>query len=100
DREMAQVKQQLALLTREVAEIRQQLARAPGSALGAEKMPDPQTDPDARREAERAEQQRMASTESAFRSEKEDLRWSQGAVASVRAALGEADESLRNQVSS
>jgi hypothetical protein len=100
DDETTSLKQQLALLRREVAEIRQQLVRMPGAALSAEAGPDPRTDPAARLEAERVEQQRIASTEAAFRSEKEDSRWSQGTVASVRAALGEADESLRNQVSS
>jgi hypothetical protein len=100
DDEMAQTKQQFALLRREVAEIRQQLARMPGSAPSAEAALDPRSDPNARLEAERVEQQRIASTEAAFRSENEDARWSQGTVASVRAAFGEADESLRNQVSS
>jgi hypothetical protein len=100
DDEMAQMKQQVALLSREVAEIRRQLARMPGSALNVETAPDPRTDPNARLEAERVEQQRITSTETAFRNEKEDARWSQGTVAAVRAALGEAGESLRNQVSS
>ncbi len=98
--ETTSLKQQVVLLRREVAEIRQQLGRMPGAAPSAEAAPDPRTDPAARLEAERAEQQRIASTEAAFRGEKEDPRWSRGTVASVRAAFGEADESLRNQVSS
>jgi hypothetical protein len=98
--ELAKTKQQLALLRREVAEIRQQVARMPGSTLSVETAPDPRSDPTARLEAERVEQQRIASTEAAFRSEKEDARWSQGTVAALRAAFEQAGESLRNQVSS
>jgi hypothetical protein len=100
DGEMPQLRQQLALLKREVAEIRQQLTRLPGAALSTEPTPDPRTDPNARLEAERVEQQRIASTDAAFRGEKEDARWSQGTVSAVRAALGEVDESFRNQVRS
>ena len=100
DGETTSLKQQVALLRREVAEIRQQMVRMPGAALSAEAGPNPRTDPTARLEAEHVEQQRIASTEAAFRGEKEDSRWSQGTVASVRAALGEAEESLRNQVRS
>jgi hypothetical protein len=62
DGEVPQLKQQLALLKREVAEIRQQLARMPGAALSAQAAPDPRTDPTARLEAEQVEQQRIAST--------------------------------------
>jgi hypothetical protein len=98
--ETTSLKQQVMLLRREVAEIRQQLLRMPGAALSAEAAPNPRTDPVARVEAEQLERQRIASTEAAFRGEKEDARWSRGTVASVRAAFGEADESLRNQVSS
>jgi hypothetical protein len=43
---------------------------------------------------------RVASSESAFRSEHEDARWNQGAVAAIRAALAESDETIRNQVRS
>jgi hypothetical protein len=100
DDETISLKQQVALLRREVAEIRQHLVRMPGAALGAEAAPDPRTDPNARLEAERLEQQRIAAAEAVFRGEKEDSRWSRGTVASVRAAFGEADESMRNQVSS
>lgn len=98
--ETTSLKQQVALLRREVAEIRQQLLRMPGAALSAETVPNPRTDPTARLEAEQVERQRIASTEAAFRDEKEDPRWSQGTVASVRAAFGEADEPLRNRVNS
>jgi hypothetical protein len=98
--ETTSLKQQVALLRREVSEIRQQLARMPASAPSAETAPDPRSDPTARLEAERVEQQRIASTEAAFRNEKEDPRWSQGTAASLRAAFGQAGESLRNQVSS
>jgi hypothetical protein len=98
--ETTSLKQQVVLLRREIAEIRQQLLRMPGAPLSAETSPNPRTDPAARLEAERAEQQRLASTEAAFRGEKEDARWSQGSLASVRAAFAEADGSLRGQVSS
>jgi hypothetical protein len=98
--ETTSLKQQVMLLRREIAEIRQQLLRMPGAALSAEAAPNPRTDPVARLEAERAEQQHIASTEAAFRGEKEDTRWSQGTLASVHAAFAEADGSLRNQVSS
>ncbi len=97
DDETTSLKQQVAMLRREVAEIRQQLARVPGASISVETPLDPHTDPAARAEAE---QQRIATTEAAFRSEKEDARWSQGTVASVRAAFGQADEALRNRVSS
>jgi hypothetical protein len=100
DDDMVQIKQQIALLRREVADIRQQLARAPGTARIAEVVPDPRRDPNARAEAERAERLRVASSESAFRSEHEDARWNQGAVAAIRAALAESDETIRNQVRS
>lgn len=100
DDDMAQVKQQIALLRREVADIRQQLARAPSIARSTQATPDPRRDPNARAEAERAERLRVVASESAFRSEREDARWSQGTVATVRAALADSDESIRNQVRS
>jgi hypothetical protein len=96
--EAPSLSQQVAVLRRDVAEIRQQLARTPGAAPSAAPAPDPRTDPVARLDAERAEQQRIAATESAFRGEKEDPRWSRDTTASVRAALGATDESFRNQV--
>lgn len=99
DDETTSLKQQVALLRREVAEIRQQLARMPGAAETAEASANPRTDPAARAEAERVERQRIASTETAFRSEKEDAGWSRGTVTAIRAALGEADETLRSRVS-
>jgi hypothetical protein len=98
--ETTSLKQQVVLLRREVGEIRQQLARMPGAAPSTDAAPDPRTDPAARLEVERAERQRIAAAEATFRDEKDDSRWSQGTTASVRAAFAEADESLRNQLSS
>jgi hypothetical protein len=97
--ETTSLKQQVAILRREVVDIRQQLMRMPGAAATAEVSPNPRTDPAARAKAERVEQQRIAATEAAFRSENEDARWSQGSVIAIRAALKDADEALRNRVS-
>lgn len=60
----------------------------------------PKRDPLARIEAERIERMRNASTESAFRNEKDDAHWSSDAVSQVRAALDQADPALRGQVRS
>jgi hypothetical protein len=66
----------------------------------ATSQPNPRTDPVAQEQARQTERLRIASTEAAFRNEQGDARWSQGAAASVRAALAQADESMRNQVRS
>jgi hypothetical protein len=98
--DLTQLRQQVALLRREVADVRQQLARMPAGTLVADTTPDPRTDANARAEAERADQLRLASTESAFRREENDMRWSRDTTASVRSALSGVDEALRNQVRS
>jgi hypothetical protein len=90
------LEQQVAALRREVAEIRRQIAGTPGAGT----LPNPHTDPEARLEAERAELLRMASTESTFRREDVDARWSQSTIAAVRAALADAKDPLRNAVRS
>jgi len=94
------LRQQVAQLQRDVASIRQQLARSPTMAAAADTGPDPRVDAGARMEADRVERMRIASSETAFQNEPRDNRWSQGATANVRAALGEIDESVRNQVRS
>jgi hypothetical protein len=92
---------EVAQLRHEVSDLRQQVARGPNAAPpAAAAAPADRSDPQARAEAARSEQQRIASSEQAFRSQPVDARWSQGATASVRAALGDVDEGLRNQVRS
>ena len=92
---------EVAQLRHEVSDLRLQVARGPNAAPPATAAtPADRSDPQTRAEAARAEQQRLASSEQAFRSQQVDARWSQGATASVRAALGEVDEGLRNQVRS
>ena len=96
--ELGQMKQQIALLRREVADIRQQLSGLPGAVHSTELAPNPRTDSSARLEAARTEQMRMASSESTFRNERQDARWSQTATADVRSALAEVDDAVRSQV--
>lgn len=98
--ELALVQQQLALLRHDVADLRQQLEGLVRTVRPTQAVADPRRDPQARVEAEQVERQRIVSAESAFRSEREDLRWSQGAAASVRDLLASADEPLRSQVRS
>jgi hypothetical protein len=100
DRDLEQLRLQIALLHRDVAEIRLQLARPSSAARQIEAVPDPRVDPEARAQVEQLRLLRVARIESTFRREEYDARWSQGANASVRAALAEVDESLRNQVRS
>jgi hypothetical protein len=97
---LPELRQEVALLRREVADVRQQLARLPGAATGAEIPANPRTDPDARLEAQRQEALRIASSESAFRSEQNDARWSREATANVRAAFAQADDTVSTQVRS
>lgn len=97
---LASLKQQVAMLRRDVDALRLQLAGAPSSTRPADLVADPRSDPQARFEAEQVERQRVASAESAFRSEREDLRWSLGAAANMRALLAAADEPVRSQVRS
>lgn len=97
---LPELRQEVALLRREVAEIRQLLARQPGVAASAEIPANPRTDPDARLEAQRQETLRIASSESAFRAEQNDTRWSREAAANVRAAFAQADDTVSTQVRS
>jgi hypothetical protein len=99
--ELPQLRQQIEVLRREVASLRAQVARIPGAVRVAEpEVAHPQVDAQSRAEAEREDRLRLAAAEQAFRSEQRDPRWSQGATATVRAALGELDDTLRNQVRS
>ncbi len=97
---LPELRQEVTLLRREVADIRQQLARQPGLAAGAEIAANPRTDPDARLEAQRQEALRIASSESAFRGEQNDARWSREAAANVRAAFAQADDTVSTQLRS
>lgn len=91
---------QVALLRREVADLRVQVAHLPGARQAEADGPRRLPSPEANAEAEQAERMRMASSESAFRNEPEDTRWSRGAVESVRGVFlqGEAGQrdDLRN----
>jgi hypothetical protein len=100
DAGLAELRQQVALLRREVADLRGKVSHLPGMDDVAARQPDSRTDPVALEDARQTERLRIASTESAFRSEQSDARWSQGATASVQAALAQADESMRSQVRS
>jgi hypothetical protein len=99
---VARLSREVAQLHREVSDLRQQMARggpaAPTQAAVA--APDARSDPEARAEAARTERLRIASSEQSFRNQQVDARWSQGATASVRSALADVDEGLRNQVRS
>ncbi len=98
--EFAQMRQQIAFLRREVADLRAQVSRLPGNPHTAEAEAAARRDPEARAEAEREERLRAAATEQAFRNEQRDPRWSPGTSASIRSALADLDESVRNQVRS
>jgi len=97
---LAELRQQVLLLRREVADLRGKVSRLPGMDDAAASQPNPRTDAVALEQARQTERQRIASTEAAFRNEQSDARWSQGAAASVQAALAQADESMRSQVRS
>ena len=97
---VTRLSREVAQLHREVSDLRQQFARGGVTTAAAPSGPDPRANPEARAEAAQAERLRVASTEQAFRNQQVDARWSQGATASVRAALGEVDEELRSQVRS
>ncbi len=97
---LADLRQQVQLLRREVADLRGKVSRLPGMNDAEPHPPDPRSDSVAMEQARQAERLRIASTEAAFRNEQSDARWSQGAAASVQAALAQADESMRSQVRS
>ena len=98
--EMVQVRQQLAELHREIAELRKQLLSPRDTVKAADSGPDPRHDPAARAEADRVEQGRVAVSETAFRTEGLDARWSQSTAAAMRAALSVSDETVRDHVRS
>lgn len=100
DTGLADLRQQVQLLRREVADLRGKVSRLPGVADTEPHQSDPRSDSVAMEQARQAERLRVASAETAFRNQADDPRWSQGAAASVRAALGQANDSMRNQVRS
>jgi len=97
--EVTQLAAQIALLRAEVADLRRNL---PSTSAAQRPAPDVtrdwRSDPDARDEVQAAERARVVSAEAAFRREDVDARWSQQAVAEVRAGLAEAHPSIRNAV--
>ena len=88
------LKDQVAQLRRELADLRRIVARLPSAAAVADEGPDPRRDPIARAEAERAQQQRLANAEAAFRRETYDPRASQAQADSVRAGLRAGSEAI------
>ena len=95
--EVTQLAAQIALLRAEVADLRRNLPRT-SAAPAPDVARDWRSDPDARDEVQAAERARVVSAEAAFRREDVDARWSQQAVAEVRAGLAEAHPSIRNAV--
>jgi len=91
---------QVVALRREVQELRQQVARWPGAAAVAQDARSLRSDPQARAEMERAEQNRVATSEAAFQNEVRQPQWSQRTAQDVRATLAEADPALRHLVRS
>jgi hypothetical protein len=91
---------QVVALRREVQELRQQVARWPGAAAVAQDTRSLRSDPQARAEMERAEQNRVATSEAAFQNEVRQPQWSQRTAQDVRATLAEADPALRHLVRS
>jgi hypothetical protein len=94
------LKDQVAQLRRELADLRRIVARLPSAAAVADEGPDPRRDPTARAEAERAQQQRLAIAEAAFRREPYDLRASQTQADSVRAGLRQGSEAIAGHLGS
>lgn len=98
--ELAQLRLQVAELQHEVTLIRRQLARLPTATQADASAVQTPRGAEARAEAEQTERLRIASTESAFRNETIDPRWSQGSTAAVRAALSMFSESVSPHVRS
>lgn len=97
---LADLMQQVQLLRREVADLRLKVSRLPGVTDAEPHPPDPRSDSVALEQYRQVERLRVASAETAFRNQADDPRWSQSAAASVRTALGQAHDSMRNQVRS
>lgn len=100
DASVADLRQEVVLLRREVADLREQVMRLPGSSSAEADKPNPRTDPVAKQEAQQAEALRVASSETAFQSEHNDPRWSQATATALQTTIGQVDASLRNQVRS
>jgi len=94
------LKDQVAQLRRELADLRRIVAPSPSATAVAAEGPDPRTDPNARVEAERAAQQRLASAEVAFRRETTDPRADQSQADSVRSSLREGSEAIGKHLGS
>ena len=93
------LKDQVAQLRRELADLRRVVARLPSAAAVVEEGPDPRRDPDARAEADRAQQQRLVDAEAAFRREAYDPRASQAQADKVRAGLRGSSEAIAGTIS-
>lgn len=96
--ELPRLAEQMAWMQAEMAEMRRQIARLSAAPQVAETAPDPRRDPNVRAEMERAEQARVAASETAFQSEPNDAAWSQMTSARLRAALSDVEPALRDQV--
>jgi hypothetical protein len=94
------LKDEVAQLRRELADLRRIVARSPSATSVAAESTDPRTDPNARVEAERAAQQRLASAEAAFRRQTTDYRADQGRADNLRASLLEASEAIGKHLGS
>jgi len=94
------LKDQVAQLRRELADLRRIVARLPSAAAVADEGPDPRRDPNARAEAERAQQQRLANAEAAFRREAYNPRASQAQADSVRDGLRQGSEAIADHLGS
>jgi hypothetical protein len=100
DAGIGELREEVALLRRDVADLREQLAHISGQSVATVDAPNPRTDAVARQQAQETERARIASSESAFRGERSDSRWSQATAATIQAALGQTDDSIRSQVRS
>jgi hypothetical protein len=100
DANLAELRQQVTLLRREVRDLREQFARIPGAREVAATVPDPRTDAVARQEAQQTERLRIATSEAAFQGERGDARWAQSTASAIQAALTQVDDAARGQVRS
>jgi hypothetical protein len=94
--EVRQLAREVARLRHEVADLRGELAQARAGADVERPAParDPRHDPQARADAERADAERTAAIESAFRGEPVDAAWRSSTEPRVRAALATGDAPL------
>jgi hypothetical protein len=91
--DLPDLREQVALLRREVAAVQRQLHEQARATLAAGQgrdlplAPDPRTDPAARAQAERERQEQMAALEANFRHEPTDRGWAVQAAGAVQEAL-------------